>query len=63
MERIFSNYDHDGNGVLDSAELEQFWADVLSEVEYPAGTPQVRVRGGADMSTTPHHARHNTSKR
>jgi len=39
IESIFDQYDLDGNGLLDNAELLQFWTDVVHNMTFPAGTP------------------------
>lgn len=40
VETIFDRYDRDGNGVLDSTELEQFWADVVRIMKFPSHTSE-----------------------
>jgi len=39
IESIFDQYDLDGNGLLDNAELLQFWTDVVHNMAFPEGTP------------------------
>ena len=40
IESIFDQYDLDGNGLLDNAELLQFWTDVVHNMDtFPEGTP------------------------